>query len=270
MLLIIEHKTRYQYDPPVPGGLQQLRLTPMTSQHQRVLEWETTVVGGIKQVTFTDHHGNHTELVSFRHDVDLLEVTSNGVVETTEAHGVVGYARGSVPLWLFRRQTELTAPGPRLKALAESVAPEPSAHDGQPLEVLHRLAAAIAEAVTYTTGSSEVTDSAEDVVVSGRGVCQDHAHVLISAARHLGCSARYVSGYLQMSEVEIQDASHAWAEVWLADLGWVGFDPSNAISPDERYVRVATGLDYTEAAPISGLRYGGGTESLDVTVQIQQ
>lgn len=270
MLLTIEHTTTYHYDPPIPGGLQQLRLTPRSSEHQRVIEWETTVIGGIKQVSFADQHGNHTELVSFLNDVDRLEVISRGRVETIEAHGVVGYTSGTAPLWLFRRQTGLTAPGPQIEALVESVGSDKAGDDGQPLDVLHRLAGAIAESVTYTTGSSEVSDSAEDVLTAGRGVCQDHAHVLISAARHLGCSARYVSGYLQMSEVDFQDASHAWAEVWVADLGWVGFDPSNAISPDERYVRVATGLDYTEAAPISGLRYGGGNESLDVTLQIQQ
>lgn len=270
MLLTIQHITTYTYDPPVPGGLQQLRLTPLSSEYQTVLEWSTTVVGGQKQVAFTDQHGNHTELVSFLPDVDRLEVTSSGTVETTEAHGMLGYASGYAPLWLFRRRTPLTTPGPQLTALAESVDPAPDALDGQPIEVLHRLAGAITDAVVYTTGSSNVSDSAEEVVVQGMGVCQDHAHVLVAAARHLGCAARYVSGYLHMGEQETQDASHAWAEVWVPDLGWVGFDPSNAISPDERYVRVATGLDYSEAAPISGMRYGGGDESLDVTLQIQQ
>ena len=135
---------------------------------------------------------------------------------------------------------------------------------------MHRLVNAIAEKVVYTTGSSVVSDSAETVLSSGRGVCQDHAHVLISVARHLGCAARYVSGYLHMASSDAQDATHAWAEVWIPSLGWVGFDPSNAISPDERYVRMASGLDYTEAAPISGMRYGDGDEALDVSVSVQQ
>lgn len=270
MRLTISHVTTYRYDPPVLGGLQQLRLTPTSSEFQTVIDWSTKVVGGQKQVSFTDEHGNFTDLVSFLPDVDLLEVTSAGTVETTEAHGVLGYASGYAPLWLFRRRTTLTTPGPKLTALADSVEPVVGAVGGQPIEVLHRLAAAIAEAVTYTTGSSAVSDSAEDVVAQGRGVCQDHAHVLVAAARHMGCAARYVSGYLHIAENEMQDASHAWAEVWVPDLGWVGFDPSNAISPDERYVRVATGLDYSDAAPISGMRYGRSDESLDVTLQIQQ
>jgi len=101
-------------------------------------------------------------------------------------------------------------------------------------------------------------------------VCQDHAHIFITLARMLGYPARYVSGYLMMNDRVEQDATHAWAEAHIAGLGWVGFDVSNAISPDERYVRVATGLDYREAAPISGLLVGAGTEEMAVTLQVQQ
>ena len=270
MQLTIEHTTTYRYDGPVTRGLQQLRLTPMSSEHQRVTEWETTIEGGTKQVAFTDQHGNHTELVSFDPGVRVLEVTSAGQVETSDSNGVLGYASGFAPLWLFHRQTSLTAPGPRVAELAAEIDPDEVGPDGQSIEVVHRLVNAIAEKVVYTTGSSVVSDSAETVLSSGRGVCQDHAHVLISVARHLGCAARYVSGYLHMASSDAQDATHAWAEVWIPSLGWVGFDPSNAISPDERYVRMASGLDYTEAAPISGMRYGDGDEALDVSVSVQQ
>ena len=67
-----------------------------------------------------------------------------------------------------------------------------------------------------------------------------------------------------------QDASHAWAEAHVEGLGWVGFDVSNGISPDERYVRIATGLDYRDAAPVSGMRMGTANESMIVSVQVQQ
>jgi transglutaminase-like putative cysteine protease len=82
--------------------------------------------------------------------------------------------------------------------------------------------------------------------------------------------ARYVSGYLMMNDRVHQDASHAWAEAHVEGVGWVGFDVSNGISPDARYVRVATGLDYREAAPISGLRFGQGGEALSIDIQVQQ
>ena len=82
--------------------------------------------------------------------------------------------------------------------------------------------------------------------------------------------ARYVSGYLMMNDRAEQDASHAWAEAYVDGIGWIGFDVSNAISPDARYVRVATGLDYREAAPVSGLRFGHGGETLKVNIEVQQ
>ena len=82
--------------------------------------------------------------------------------------------------------------------------------------------------------------------------------------------ARYVSGYLMLDDGPVQDASHAWAEAHVDGIGWIGFDVSNAISPDARYVRVATGLDYLDAAPISGLRFGPGSETLNVDIEVQQ
>ncbi|MEM7291095.1 MAG: transglutaminase family protein, partial [Pseudomonadota bacterium] len=98
----------------------------------------------------------------------------------------------------------------------------------------------------------------------------DHAHIFLGAARMLGFPARYVSGYLMLNDRVDQDASHAWTEVHVDGLGWVGFDISNRISPDERYIPVATGLDYLETAPISGMRFGASSESMVVNLQVQQ
>ena len=122
----------------------------------------------------------------------------------------------------------------------------------------------------YATGQTYTETTAEGALAGGAGVCQDHAHIMISAARVAGMPARYVSGYLLLDDRIDQDASHAWAEVHLPTLGWVGFDVSNGISPDMRYVRIAIGRDARDAAPIQGLRMGPGDESLIVTLQVQQ
>jgi transglutaminase-like putative cysteine protease len=82
--------------------------------------------------------------------------------------------------------------------------------------------------------------------------------------------ARYVSGYLMMNDRVEQDATHAWAEAWVHGLGWVGFDVSNGISPDPRYVRVATGRDYREAAPVTGISFGSVTGDLTVSLAVEQ
>jgi transglutaminase-like putative cysteine protease len=139
-----------------------------------------------------------------------------------------------------------------------------------PLASLHALSALVAERVVYRSGHTSTASSVEEVLAAGHGVCQDHAHVFLSAVRSLGIPGRYASGYLMMNDRADQDAGHAWAEAYVSGLGWVGFDVSNAICPDDRYVRVATGLDYEDAAPISGMRLGAAAESMVVAVQVNE
>ena len=124
--------------------------------------------------------------------------------------------------------------------------------------------------MAYEVGTSQSETRAEDAIAEGKGVCQDHAHIFIAAAREMGFPARYVSGYLMMDDRIEQDATHAWAEAHVDGLGWVGFDVSNQICPDTRYVRVATGLDYQGAAPVTGTRYGGAGETLSVAIEVAQ
>ena len=136
--------------------------------------------------------------------------------------------------------------------------------------MLHTLSqTTLAEAI-YETGHTSVGTTAEEALTAGRGVCQDHAHIFIGCARALGVPARYVSGYLMMDDRVEQEASHAWAEAHVDGLGWVGFDVSNGISPDERYVRVATGRDYREAAPVTGISWGAGDSVLAVRLAVEQ
>jgi len=142
----------------------------------------------------------------------------------------------------------------------------PQAH----LRDLHDLAGAILAALPYQAGQTDVGTSAEDAMGGSFGVCQDHAQIFVSAARLSGLPARYVSGYLMINDRIDQDATHAWAEVCLPELGWVGFDVSNGVSPDERYVRVACGRDAFDAAPVQGLRLGSADETLMVSLQVQQ
>ncbi len=167
---------------------------------------------------------------------------------------------------MYEAATPLTAPGKTLRKLVSSVKLMP---DEDTLPHMHRLSAAIAEKVSYETGRTDSATTAETALAAGNGVCQDHAHILIAAARMLGHPARYVSGYLMMDDRVEQDATHAWAEIWVKGLGWVGFDISNAICPDDRYVRVAVGRDYRDAAPIHGIRHGSGTEDLHVALKVQ-
>ncbi|WP_417249309.1 transglutaminase family protein [Celeribacter sp.] len=264
MHLTIKHTTTYTFEGPVTYALQQLRKTPKSTHQQTVLEWETRIEGGEKQLSFEDHHNNTVELIGADRDVERLIVTSEGRVEINDGFGVVGPHLGPAPLWLYQRQTPLTRAGQGVRALARTV------EGDETLDRLHNLSNAVRERVEFVVGISHADWTAEQVLAEGRGVCQDHTHVFIACARDLDIPARYVSGYLMLDDRIEQDAMHAWAEAYVEGLGWVAFDVANGISPDTRYVRVATGLDYTEAAPVTGTRIGGAGESLSIDIEVAQ
>ncbi|GAB5445674.1 transglutaminase family protein [Gymnodinialimonas sp.] len=272
MQLTISHTTTYQFEEPAHYGLQQLRLTPLSWPGlQNVLTWNMQVTGGVIETTFRDQHQNHVALVSFDEGAREITVLCEGQVEVEDTAGVIGKhtvgKNGSyAPLWYFRRSTALTTAGPKVLGLLDGLADEMP----DDLPRLHALSARIVEAVPYTIGATGPGTDAEGAITGGAGVCQDHAHIFIAAARAMGYPARYVSGYLMMNDRVHQDASHAWAEAHVDGIGWVGFDVSNGYSPDPRYVRVATGLDYREAAPISGLHYGASGEAMSVDIQVAQ
>ena len=264
MKLSIKHTTRYDYDAPVDYALQQVRLTPANNRQQTVESWDIAIDGGRCELTFNDQYKNPTMMVSIDQGGSSLTLTASGEVETHDTSGVLGKVYGNAPLWHFVQPTDLTKPGRGIRKLGRMVKQDDI------LASLHDLSAEIAKQVTYTTGVTYAATTAEEALAGGGGVCQDHAQIFISAVRSAGVPARYVSGYLMMNNRVEQDASHAWAEAHVDGLGWVGFDISNGISPDERYVRIATGRDYRDAAPISGVRRGPAKESMIVSLQVQQ
>lgn len=265
MQLSIRHNTEYSYSAPVQYALQKLRLRPISSKFLEVHDWQIELQGGKVEAHYLDHYGNHVELVSLTPGADKLIISAHGTVETKLEDGVLGRVYTRAPLWHFMEPTQQTEPGPTIRDVAALIKTEDHILDG-----LHRLSAAILKAAPYQIGTTHAKTSAEEALAGGLGVCQDHAQIFVSAARVAGIPARYVSGYLMMNDRVDQDATHAWAEAHLDGLGWVGFDISNGISPDERYVRIAIGRDARDASPVEGLRMGSADESLIVSLQVQQ
>ena len=266
MRLAIRHVTHYRFDVPVAYGLQRLRLTPKTTQGQHIIDWSMEYDGAREQLAHDDQNFNHVTLVSVEEGVSEVVITCRGTVDTQDHAGVIGQHAGHLPLWAFLSRTRLTRPGSRVRQLVAAVE---RSEEGM-VATLHNLSAVIRERIEYGSGATEVDTTAEEAIAAGKGVCQDHAHVFIAAARLLEIPARYVSGYLMMNDRVDQDATHAWAEAWVQGLGWVGFDISNGISPDQRYVRVATGRDYRDAAPVTGISFGGAAQELTVDLAVEQ
>lgn len=266
MRLSIRHTTRYLFDAPVVHALQRLRLTPKETQGQEILNWEMEYENAREELTYEDQHHNTTTLVGVEPDVREVKITCSGMVDTHDHAGVIGRHAGHLPLWSFLSQTRLTRPGPGIEKLVGEL----RNYEGERLDMLHELSRSTLDRVEYKIGTTDWNTTAEQSYAARNGVCQDHAHIFIGAARALDVPARYVSGYLMMNDRIEQEATHAWAEAYVEDLGWVGFDISNGISPDERYVRVATGRDYRDASPVTGISFGNTQQVLEVDVEVEQ
>src|ERR1700686_1109971 len=137
----------------------------------------------------------------------------------------------------------------------------------------------IHEKFQYVKGATHVNSSIQDSLAVGAGVCQDFAHLLLGVARKRGLPARYVSGYLvpgsaaspdaKLQEVIGGSASHAWAEVYLPESGWIGFDPTLGTPPGLQHVRIAYGRDYGDVAPVRGVYKGHAGQRLSVDVRVR-
>ncbi|GAA0771949.1 transglutaminase family protein [Roseibium denhamense] len=267
MRLSIRHTTRYRYDTPLANAMQQLRLTPVDGPAQSVIEWTIVTPGIERATTYQDAFGNRVHMVSGGSGdlIEEVEITAHGVVDTNDTSGVLGHENGTgVPARLYTRVTPLTHANQAIRKLAAHA----DTHDK--IAGFHALMHAIRDKVDYKVGVTETHATATAALAAGEGVCQDHTHIFIAAARSIGVPARYVSGYLLLEDEQESEAHHAWAEVLIDGLGWTGFDISNAMCPTDRYIRLTTGLDSRSAAPIRGIRFGGLEENLQVEVDVVQ
>ncbi len=268
MRILISHDTVYRYANPPASVVQILRLTPRNHDGQYVGSWRIDISADCRLDAHEDSFGNLTHTFSVDGPVEELVIHVEGDVDTEDTNGVVRGAIERFPPGLFLRETQLTAPSPAIRDFAAALK---AAGYGETLSLLHGLLACLYEEMTFDADPTHAATTAAEAFAIRRGVCQDFAHIFIAAARSLGVPARYVSGYFFRSDgVNDQNAGHAWAEAYVADLGWVAFDPANGISATDAHLRVAAGLDYLGAAPVRGTRYGGGAENLAVRVRLQQ
>ena len=256
MLLNIEHHTRYAYSEPVNYTIQQLRLTPQNGFGQLVKRWDIRVNGELQPSE--DAYGNtiHTLVIDVPHEE--ITVIASGEVET--GLDVISQHQ-ALPLFIYLRETPLTKSDVAICVFAKQFK-RPAHLQNQALEeMMHALLAR----VSYIKGVTQVTTSAIEAFKLGQGVCQDHAHIFIACCRSIGLPARYVSGYLFTQDGSLMQ-THAWADVYLEADGWQSFDVSNGCRTHAIHVRLASGLDYRTASPVSGMRSGGGVEGMATSV----
>jgi transglutaminase-like putative cysteine protease len=262
MQMHIRHVTRYRYERPVKYSVQSLHLTPRRDPSQRALNWSISSPG--RRLEQVDAYGNISHLLTIEEPHREIQIVVHGVVETADTEG--RQDDGPLSPLAYLAPTKLTLPDDKIRAFAQS-AVTPLA---EPRARAQALADAVVGKVRYKSGTSDVQDTAAEAFKSGEGVCQDHAHVFIASARAVGMPARYVSGYLFTGDSN-DAASHAWADVWLgSEIGWQSIDVTHKRPAVRTYCRLAVGRDYLDAAPVRGVRHGGGGEKMEANVLVAE
>lgn len=261
MRLTVRHATTYTYEPPADRCALRLRLYPPAFDSQRILNWTVSVNGQAVPPLLSTATGDRESIWTCLAGAPEIAVVAAGEIETSDTAGVVRGLKETVRPQMFLRTTPLTEADAKITALASEIAA------GKPLDRMHALFNAVADAIAYKPGTTSANTTAAQALKAGKGVCQDHAHVFISAARTMKVPARYVVGYLFALDGKMTE-THAWAEAFVPEIGWVGFDPANRLCPTDRYVRLACGLDAADAAPIRGNVSGASQERLSASVDI--
>lgn len=266
MRIRISHSIAYTYAEPVRQLRQVLRLTPRDHDGQHVMSWRIAPSIDGRLHAGQDPFGNIVHDFTAEGPIEGYIIEINGLVETIDLAGAVRGVVEKVPPDVFMRDTRLTQANEPLRALADKAANR----DGGDLTRLHALMETIHRDLRCVPTDDHLGIGAAACAEAGEGIPQDVAHVFMTCARLLGVPARYVSGYVAASDtLPHADGAHAWAEAWLPDYGWLGFDAANGLCPIDTHVRVAAGLDYADAAPVRGARTGGHGESLLVEVSAQ-
>jgi transglutaminase-like putative cysteine protease len=285
----ITHRTTYKYETAVERSTHLLRLTPVHDHLQTVRAHELTVSVPTQGRDYVDVFGNRVRRLAIETPFSEMVIESKSIVEVLDSDPL-GYeplrVRSTIPLvWMpWQRQIldpyllPFELPETELAELAEYAMSFVKRNDYDLIDTLLDINHTIYREYAYTQGATNVLTSAFDVYVNRRGVCQDFTNLMICLARLLGVPARYVCGYIYTGPKSLDaaanhtqgEASHAWVQLYLPQVGWKGFDPTNGILTQTDHVRVAIGRNYLDATPTSGTIFvGGGGETLAVDVKVE-
>jgi transglutaminase-like putative cysteine protease len=286
--LRIRHRTTYRYDHLVPRSVHRVHLRPIDDWTQTVLSYRLRVTPDVPLIEYEDVFGNWVTRFTVDQPYCELTIESESVVEIRDvdpfAFADMSVPRPSIPLvWMPWEQKMLTPyltpdelPDTQLQALYEYAMSFVKRNDGDLMESLFSINLALFREFDYVSDATSLETTPFQVYQSGQGVCQDFANLFITMARLLGVPARYVCGYLYTgNNAESRtrsDASHAWVQLYIPDIGWKGFDPTNGVLPHRDHVRVGYGRHYRDTAPTSGTLFGtgAGEETMEIEVVVAE
>ena len=277
----IRHLTRFRYSDPISESIMETRMHPRSDSHQHCLTFSLSVSPRCRVFSYRDHLGNNVQHFDIPGDHTQLVIIAESVVEqqplpdvpaflATDAWAELDELIDSGDYWEMLLPSTFAVDSPALIDLAAKL--EASRRD-DPLMLVHELNQRLFDYFEYVPRHTRVDSPIDDAILSGKGVCQDFAHTMIALLRHVRVPARYVSGYLYRGREDhdrsTPDATHAWVDVLLPHLGWVGFDPTNNLVAHHRHIRTAIGRDYADVPPTNGVFRGKTDSELYVAVHVE-
>lgn len=285
VILKVIHNTKYTYKKPVELSKHHFRLYPVQDTYQQVLDYNLLISTKVKKEVYEDVFGNRNIYLEITKPYDEIFINMETIVSIYPYKKLKMFAllrdRRRVPvLWMpWERQMMMPyllsfeLPEFQLVELTDFAMSFVERNDYDLIETLEDINHTIFTDFEYKSGSTNLQTTPYEVYTTRKGVCQDFANLFICLARILSVPARYRVGYIytgtDYENKEQADASHAWVEIYIPWLGWVGFDPTNGCLADKNHIRIACGRNYYDATPTSGTIYkGGGFETLTTGVQV--
>ena len=275
----ITHRIRFRYDRPVHSEVTTLRVCPIRNRTQVVGSFSIQTEPDGPLFEFVDPFGNTGHFLDRAGTHDGLEIVARSIVEVgpipdpptrlaDRGWAALETASDEAELWPMLHPSAFVRSSPALERFIADLGLAPG---DDPLASARALRAELHRAFEYVPGSTTAESPIETILETGRGVCQDYAHVMASILRTWGIPCRYVSGYLAPAAKDVtRGESHAWVEGWFPEIGWLGFDPTNDTEGDERHVRVAVGRDYADVPPSRGVFHGTARSRLEAEVVIER
>jgi transglutaminase-like putative cysteine protease len=281
--LDVKHITRYHYSQPIQHSKHCLHLRPIDDIDQNVGSYRLLIVPDVPVIEFEDVFGNCATRFEINQPYTELTITAESAIALSCIDPFAFSRmpiRPSFPLvWMPWEQMMLSPylapvelPETQLRELFDYAMSFVEHNHHDLMETLFAINLTLFREYKYLPGSTRLETTPYEVFVNKKGVCQDFANLFICLARLLGIPARYVCGYVYTgntgSDRAQSDASHAWLQLYIPNIGWKGFDPTNGVLASTNHIRVAYGRHYRDATPTSGTLYSSAQETMTIDVQV--
>lgn len=277
----IKHITVFRYEDMVEQSLNQIRLKPRNTECQRLISYNLKIAPMSMTKEYIDIWSNTIESFFIAEKHNELVIISNSIVSVQRAPYIytIQFSDKMREIFfsqLFKEQYLAYLSTSSFTYLREdqkmeilSNLPDPTLN---PIQFALKVMAYLYNTIEYDADATTIETTAEEAFDLKRGVCQDYTHIMLSVLRHVGIPGRYISGYLYVGQGDDligETATHAWVEIMVPGIGWIGIDPTNNVEVLENHINLSVGRDFRDVSPVEGV-YQGGKQTLEVNVEIKK